>query len=338
MTPDLSTFAKVRALHDRTDSPGEKASAAAQMRTLARKAGMTVGEAVSKLDAPKPRPVPAPKSAVRAAADAFNEFFNRPDFVAERAERRQRRRAEAAAIVERHGSEEAVFADTPMESALRAACEPLLGPGETWESVYRLDGWGSLDSRAKMPASVRRAVTEAWPMPATVTAAWAEFQATERLTGERYTLSDYADPPSFVSARRYVVEEVLNTLPARSLAELRARGAWLDFWANYEVDQGADDHRAVVATLRADIERMGARLREQDAAAVQSGQPEGAGRAAYPSRRTGADKRRDVLALLNADDPGISSLTDREIARRAGVSPSTVGAIRRERAARSATT
>lgn len=48
-----------------------------------------------------------------------------------------------------------------------------------------------------------------------------------------------------------------------------------------------------------------------------------------PLRRTNADKRRDVLAVLNAGNPGTAPLTDREIARRAGVSPQTAGNIRR---------
>lgn len=38
MTAGLETFAKVRALHDRTDNPGEKAAAAGRMKALARAA------------------------------------------------------------------------------------------------------------------------------------------------------------------------------------------------------------------------------------------------------------------------------------------------------------
>lgn len=49
-------------------------------------------------------------------------------------------------------------------------------------------------------------------------------------------------------------------MPARSLRDMRARGAWLGHWADGESEQSRDDHRAVVATLRADIERMGQRL------------------------------------------------------------------------------
>lgn len=47
MTAGLETFAKVRALHDRTDSPGERAAAAGRMDALARAVGMTTDEAMS---------------------------------------------------------------------------------------------------------------------------------------------------------------------------------------------------------------------------------------------------------------------------------------------------
>ena len=78
MTAGLETFAKVRALHDRTINAGEKAAAAGRMKKLAQKAGMTVAEAVSKLDAPAPPPAPAassrtcstPRSSERSAPSA----------------------------------------------------------------------------------------------------------------------------------------------------------------------------------------------------------------------------------------------------------------------------
>ncbi|MFB0488391.1 hypothetical protein ABIE45_000977 [Methylobacterium sp. OAE515] len=195
MTAALKTFAKVRTLHDSTTNPGEKASAAARMTALASKAGTTVAEAVSKLDTPQPK-IPA-----QAMAESFNAFFNTPEMRAERAERETRRRIEAATIVQRYGSEDAVFADTPIEAALRAACEPLLGLGETWETGYSLAGWGSLGSRHQMPASLRDAVSRAWPMPETVATAWIEYEATDRLTHERYVVDDYYEPHLFSEAR-----------------------------------------------------------------------------------------------------------------------------------------
>ena len=334
MTAGLVTFAKVRALHDATTSPGEKASAAARMEALARKAGLTVAQAVSKLDAP---PL---KSPAQAAAESFAEFMNRPEFVAERNEREARRRAEAAEIVARYGSEDAVFEDTPEEAAMRAACAPLLGPGETWSTIYRLDGWGSLATRSTMPASVRETIARAWPLPATVAAAWAEFEAADRLMGERCTVEYAYEPHLYVQARWYVLEEILNTLAARSLGDLRARGAWLAFQANAEVSQRPEEHRALVATLRADIERTGQWPRDQREAPVQNGQEGHTGRDApltspnpgtsngsvysgHLRQPTRAERHAAIRVLL------AEGLADREIARRLAISPTTVGAVRR---------
>ena len=328
MTAGLETFAKVRALHDRTTNPGERAAAAARLQVLARKAGLTVEQAVSKLDAPKP------KAPAQATAESFADFMNRPEFVAERREREARRRVEAAAIVERYGTEDALFADTPMEAALRAACEPLLGLGETWRTIHRLDGWGALDSRSKMPASVRAAVSRAWPMPETVVAAWAEFEATDRLTDERYTVDSYRDPHLFVQARQHLIEELLNTLPARTIHDLRARLNWMDHLANDEVAPDPKDDRIRLATLRADIDRMGERVPGQDPASVHSGQdadgdrpdpqPVSRARAEYPRRPTRSERHAAVLALV------AEGHADREVARRLGLSPTTVGNIKRK--------
>ncbi|WP_156376070.1 hypothetical protein [Methylobacterium sp. Leaf117] len=260
MKAGLEIFAKVRALHDCTNSTGEKASAAGRMEALAKAEGMTVGEAVSKLDVSIPKP-----------ANFFEDLFNTPEFRAERAEWEAKRQTKAATLVEEYGSEDAVFADTPMEAALRAACELLLGPGQTWQTIHEIDGWGQLHGPDTMPASVRKAVSEAWPLPTTMAAAWAEYEASEKLIGDRYTIDRYCDPWVFVNARCYVVEELCNTLPARSLNDIRARLSWIEFWASNEVRQDPNEYRINLATLRADIERMSARLKEE-AAPLQSGQ------------------------------------------------------------------
>ena len=347
MTAALETFAKVRALHDGTDSPGEKAAAMLKMQTLAGKAGMTVEEAVSTLDAPGPKP-----------RSIFDDLFNSPEFLASQAERERERAARRAAAVTEYGGEDAVWADTAMEAALRQACAPLLGPGETWDTIYRLDGWGMLDARSKMPESVRRAVSEAWPLPTSAAEAWAEYEATEKLDSDRTAFCRDYTPHTWSEARRYIVEGLCQTLPAHSLRDIRARLSWMEHAARLDLARSWEEQEPVLTTLRADIERMGVQIRQDRTPAgnsadlsdgyapgayplrsldpgtskpVQTGQGQGAG-IQHPSlRRTNADKRRDVLTLLkaNADNPGIAPLSDREIARRAGVSPQTVGNIRR---------
>ncbi|MHC2019972.1 hypothetical protein [Methylobacterium sp. CM6247] len=257
MAAGLETFAKVRALHDRTDSPGEKAAAMMKMQTLARKAGMSVEQALSTLDASKP------KTQAQAAADAFNEFFNTPEMRAERAERERRRAAKCRDLLAEYGSEDAVWADTEREAALRRACEPLLGPGETWNTVYRLDGWGAYESPSRMPESVRRAVAEAWPLPATTAAAWAEYEAAEKLDSDRCAfLPDYA-PHSWAEARRYVLEDLCQTLPARSLNDIRSRLSWMEHVAKLDMARSWEEQEPALRTLRADIERMAVRIRDE---------------------------------------------------------------------------
>lgn len=259
MNADLETFAKVRSLHDRTDSPGEKTAALLKMQTLARKVGMSVEQAISALDAPKP------KSPAQAAADTFNEFFNSSEMRARRAEREREREAKCHVLLAEYGSEDAVWADTQREAALRQACEPLLGPGETWNTIYRLDGWGSYDSRRNMPVSLRRAVTEAWPLPTTTAAAWAEYQAAEKLDSDRCAFCPDYSPHSWAEARRYILEDLCQTLPARSLNDIRARLSWMEHVARLDIARSWEEQAPALSTLRADIERMGALIRSQEA-------------------------------------------------------------------------
>lgn len=357
---NLDTFAKVRALHDRTTNPGEKAAAASRMEALARSAGMTVAEAVSNLDAPAAPPT-APRS-------IFEDLFNTPEFRAQQAERHRQYAERRTAALAEYGSEDAVWALNDREKALEAACrtvivrKPIIN-GET-DTLLGWDGgrWGM------MPPAAQAAVSAAYAPPASVREAWAEFRFWEKLADDRTAFSEYHSYGVRVLGRTSFVEHLLDTMPARSMGDLWARLDWMQHLHDRGWNRGNPEDGELLATLRADIKRMGARLREQDAAGVQTGQggvqerhpmsdPKGghetlpplstpdlatsnpvqSGQAqaypqsGYPSRRTNADKRRDVIALLNAEDPGIAPLTDREIARRVGVSPTTVGTIRRAR-------
>lgn len=313
MSPDLATFAKVRALHDSTTNAGEKASAAARMTVLARKAGMTVEEAVSKLDTAEP----IPRTAAQAATDAFNEFFNSPEMRAQRAEREQERARRRATVLAEYGSEDAVFADTEREAALRAACAPLLvwDKRPEWEGSYSLGGWADHGGPDTMPAAVREAVMNGWPIPETVAVAWVEYTAAEAIGDARYAFDESYTPHRWVEARHYVLEDMLDTHPAYSLDDLRARMSWLEALSRKEAQWTHKNDLLRFATLRADIERLGVRLREQDAAGVQSGNSH---------RLTRTDRHAAIREFLS------QGLSDREVARRLGISPTTVGAVRRQ--------
>ena len=200
--------------------------------------------------------------AAPAPAHPFEALFNSPEFRARRAERERQDAATRAEALAEHGTAEAVFADTPMEAALRAACEPLLGPGETWDGLHKLAGWDWLDGLRAMPGTLRTVVETAWPLPATVVEAWAEHQERGRLDSQRHAFDPDWSASTPAAARRDVVEGLLDTLPARSLADMRARLSWLDELNDIEA-RGEDRQRGRLATLRADVERMAMRLRAQ---------------------------------------------------------------------------
>lgn len=94
-------------------------------------------------------------------------------------------------------------------------------------------------------------------------------------------------------------------MPRRDLNDVKARLPWAQHREPYE-------HRpVVVARLLADLERLTAQADTPPASAP-------------TLRRTNGDKRRDVLSMSDRD------LSGREIARRCGVSPQTVGTLRRK--------
>ncbi len=98
MADGLETFAKVRALHDSTTHAGEKANAASRMEALARKAGFTVEEAMSKLDAQKRTASRSYRAGRNQASDSWKRRQEEAHRRAEEAQAEARRRAEAAEV------------------------------------------------------------------------------------------------------------------------------------------------------------------------------------------------------------------------------------------------
>lgn len=285
---DHARFAKVCALHDDTAHSGEKAAAAAKMASIAAAGGMTVAQAVSKLDAMSTKP-----------RNPFEELFNSPEMRASRAEYEAKRAKRRAEWLEEYGSEDAVWELCEREILLKEACRPVITRKPIMNGkMDTLMGWdgGRYD---QMPFEVREAISGAYPLPSTVCEAWAEYGYWEKRGDDQSAFDNRVDHFVWVRGRITILEHLLDTMPGLTADDVRARMDWMESLLNRGFDRDVLEDLACLSSLRASFE------------AVQNG------------RRTNADKRREVLALLD------TGLSDREIARRVGVSPQTVGNIRR---------
>lgn len=198
----------------------------------------------------------------------FAAMLNTPEMRAAR-EERQRRRAEIRerALAE-HGSEEAVWEPCEREKALEAGLRALilLKPIHGGDLVT-LDGWsgGSYD---RLAPDVQEAVAAAWPVPVSPRAAWAELRHWLKRRDERRAFFEDHDDAVWIQAREALIEDLLDTLPAESLNDVRARLDWMDYRNELDCPRGARREGVLLARLRADIECMGALIRNARGAAA----------------------------------------------------------------------
>lgn len=185
------------------------------------------------------------------------------------------------------------------------------------------------------PARMMQALHLAVPFPDDLAGIWVEHCRWQRLAHERETTNRHYEMPIHILARISGLEHLLDTRPAVTIDDRRARMAWLGMVCGSEVTRDVHDDMALAASLSDDFEAMAEEL-ERLRAAVQSGQPQGITTNVIPSatpappapnRRTNADKQRDVMTMLVCHP----ELSEREVARRCGVSPQTVGNVRRRR-------
>lgn len=262
---NAETFAKVRHLHEQGTTEGERTAAGARMKALAESAGLSLAEAIARTDPPKP---PAP-------VNIFEELFRSPAFQAQQAARQARRAAVRQTALAALGSEEAVWALTERERVLKAACAPLV----TKKAIIggemdTLQGWSSHGRYSSMTKAVQSAISGAIPVE-TLRAAWSEYQDWENLYTMREAFCDLLDGHQvWGSARVAYLEHLLDTLPAHSMGDLRARLDWMDYLNDRESHRGNPEDGALLAQLRDDIERMGARLKDAEARAAGRSTPE----------------------------------------------------------------
>lgn len=325
---DLAKLGKVLALVDSSNEGEAAAAIESARRLLARdgkrfadlalmlmdmdRRGPPPGTAEAAPAAPPPPPPPAPASPHRA------------DY---RSRRARTAPLDAQSIMARHGGREAVLAPCSREKLLRAAVarwsqfqEP---PNERW--THSLSGWTRTSLPRHMPPEVKRAVEGAYSLPTNVAGALAELEYWERRGQEiaavqgQDQFNDDMDPTSQLDlpayARAIVIRRLVeHGLRASTIQDALARA---EYWRAHS-GRGSWVEAAILADLRhlASMDRV---THDQDGAATSIGQP--------THFRTASERREEVMRLLA--DPATAALPDREIARRVGVSPQTVGNLRR---------
>jgi hypothetical protein len=128
---DTDKFAKVRRLMTEGATEGERTAARARAEAIAERAGMTLNEAISKLDnTPKSQPASATPSDWRDVFRDMDDWMDakHPGYKAKQAEKksaREERRADRRRLLlARFGSVSAVFELTEIERALFVAAAP----------------------------------------------------------------------------------------------------------------------------------------------------------------------------------------------------------------------
>lgn len=319
---DIAKFAKVNALMKGGATEGERIAAKARATAMAKAAGLSLDQAMSKLDS-------APPVTVNFFA-GFDDWMEerQPGYKAEEAAKRSRRNARnderRAEILKLYGSEAALFARNTQEAALDQAIHPLAEwaywtDSDGWQHRYasKLDGikpaYGGWSVEDISPA-IRTAVIGAYPWPSTLDAALREVQAWDRLRLDRGLFCDAGEYTHFseVECRIELLEHELESArPAASWQDVLTRFAWKRYREERQWIDPTKISDPFLERLEADITAM-----------------INAGNSGNDQPRTAKDRRRSVLAMLT-DHP---ELPDREIARRCGVSPTTVGSLRRKAA------
>lgn len=342
---DMDKFAKVHRLMSQGATEGERHAARTRAEAMAVRAGMTLKQAVSKMDSkPKSQAFAAqPSSDWRDIFRGFDDWCEdrEPGYKARKAKDAEiaaaRRKIDIAGILARYGSEDAVFAETEREASLREALASLADYAELHAGggsyIKGYAGWTVGEPTARLWEALRGA----FPFPTTLAAVWEEYCDWLQLDDDRATMDEHWDTPRHIRARKDGLEHLLDTMSDPTVEGVRTRLRWLSRVSIMEVTRGIKEDRNLADCLSLDF----AALSRQFEKAAQNGQgnnkSEGSHTAAAAERgvdkshlrRTNADKQRDVLSMLDTDP----EMTDRAIARRCGVSPQTVSNWRKRRAA-----
>ncbi|GGJ22659.1 Lrp/AsnC family transcriptional regulator [Neoroseomonas lacus] len=318
-------FRKVWNLAKESPSAGERDAAMARAEAMLASAGLSMADAPCILAETEP-------AHPRDIFDGFDDWMEakQPGYKAEaaaaRAEKACGREEFRQTVIRKYGSEESAKAPTARERALDSAAAPFVcremktysnGTFPNWT----LDGWDPFGlSKGEMPAHVRAALETALPWPKTLAEAADELAWWEHRDREIGAAWGDVRGDSYLSlacyARRNMIDDALAyDIPAADIRDLIHR-------QRHGMDRDWHDEKINAAVL-ADLERFAAQ-------GNQSEQPEAGGQRVSETVQFGqtATQRREAVVVM-LSDPDTAALPNRELARRAGVSPSTVSNIRR---------
>ncbi|KAB0571090.1 helix-turn-helix domain-containing protein [Brucella pituitosa] len=309
---DIERFRKVYALVTGGATEGERAAAKARASKIAAKAGLSFNDAVSKLDAPMQQPKPK---------NIFEDFFNSPDMKAQRSDRQRKDALKRELVLEEYGSIKAVFDPKPWEVALRMAIEPFsvvmsyaCTSGVQRQYTAFMDG-EQAGIMLRGTERAKSAIASAFPMPTTIQAAMDEIKAWNKQRWDRALFFEYYEQEPEVYVRQRLVEDFIERQPVQSWDDMEARFAWKKYEFESQWIEPTEREDPFMDRIEADFTI----LRDL----YESGNPHAA--TVQNGHWTNADKRAAVLSMLDTQP----ELSDREISRRLGVSPQTVGNWRR---------
>jgi len=283
---------------------------------------LSLNDAVSKLDEPKPKPA--------SFFEGFDDWMEakEPGYKAKKAQknaaRQDRHASRRTEILEQFGSIKSVLDPNAQEQLLMRAALPFIAKWHTFVDACGTNRKVSSefanisDNFFKLsdvdPAAVT-AIKNAFPFPETICCAFDELKAWDALNRDRahfYSHHEYYfDLP--IELRVELLREVLRSQPVASWDDLETRFHYKSYaWQQQWIDE-RDFEDGEWARLYADIRILRSAVEPSSPETVQNG------------RRTNADKRAAVMSMLNTQP----ELSDREISRRLGVSPQTVGNWRR---------
>lgn len=328
---DIEKLRKVRALMDGGKTEGERQAARTKAEAIVARAGLTLKAALSRLDAQVKQTAENPFTARNPFQD-FGDWMEarEPGWKAREAQRRAEKEAARLArckeLLVEYGSEDAVFAPTATEAALQEALAHLEEPGNT------LWGYRGFRYIAGPTPEMWAAMRGAGLVPATVPEAWAAYEVHEARADARIAFDPDYTPWQWEEPWRSALEWLLDHLRTPTAGGIAARLDWMEHLANRDMARGVDADRALIASLKADFAAFAASkivqfADAQPAPSTTAAAPKvGRNRQASTATSATAQRRAAVLDLL-ATAPG---LPDREISRRVGCSPQTVGNWRRK--------